>query len=332
MRIALLWLSMFGVLLALAPAVKGQPAASIDLEVIEQHMQVLLLQALLDPECPTLSANTDITVIDASIMYQYSPSKGLRPIRLLDPSIDGVLVPGEDGITTLATVTQGMSLETPLFPVPGPPYLPMRQILSLDGYRKAEGTVAVPSANNLTGIDRAEGFDEGAFNYFGIQTSEAPLVDVEMGISSQCTIKFGDDNKRWYAYHSINSKPWSRDPWPAGGIPPGTQVYMKAWVPADNQFSAYWSANNLSLYTSTYGAYGLRYDASHRQFVRRTTSMVLYGAGTSIGNVWSGIQIATPQNQHYWVPGDSHAPITTGGVSVTETNPYYNETVSIRNQ
>jgi hypothetical protein len=271
---------------------------------------------------------TEVTVIDAAIMYQYSREKGLRPIRLLQPDADGI-VHFSDGRAMLAPPESAIWARQRAWPDAGAglatSYSPYRRVTSLTGYRKVEGYIRQPGQQDFGGVDGREGYPEGAFNYFGL--SRAGIVDVEAGICSQWNA-MNQDPPYWYVYHSLNGNPWDRDGWPPGGLPPGTQSFMRMWVPADNQVSFYISAAGGGSYTQTYNVTGPRYDGTG-QALRRVTSMVVYGSAISRNNGWTNVSIATPSNLHLWRPSDTASAVSTEYVTVQEYNKYYNETVSI---
>jgi len=317
------------------PADLADAVARGDLAVIESHMKALYNHALQVLEGPAEREN--LTVIDAAIGYAYRADGGIRAIERVQPDENGV-VTFSDG-TQMITPRESregnaMAPSSALGGCPPPEYDPYRSVVSKGsqleyGYNKVQGYVTVPTAPNFTGVDFAEGYPEGAFNYFGVLVFGAN--DIETGICSQAnsTVR---DNKRWYIYHSISAPRmiWLRDGWPAGGIPPGGQVFMSMSIPADNQVVAHYSYGGGSSNYYTYNATGPRWDG-WGQCIRRNTSMVLRSAGNSVGNFWQNVgigkQFGTPWP---WYLSDTNYTIATNYVYVNVISAYDAEFVDIR--
>ena len=102
------------------------------------------------------------------------------------------------------------------------------------GYRKTEGYITIPTMTNLIGLDLP--LLEGAFNYFGLKVPD--VLDVEFGLFTKWCKR-----KRWYVFR--NYLKWTDKVtddskiWPPDGIPAGTKVFMRLWVPQDNQVKFY---------------------------------------------------------------------------------------------
>jgi len=114
---------------------------------------------------------TKVTVADGTIMYEYSDD-GLRPLPLA----------GDEAQGASAGAVEPSEPDGVLYPEGS--IKPVRKVVSKTGYFRAEGSVRLPGASELWGVDASEGYDEGAFNYFGVA---GPRNNVEIGV---CTRAF----------------------------------------------------------------------------------------------------------------------------------------------
>ena len=293
----------------------AQSTLSPELAWIQPHMEALFADALQEMAAQGIPEEaTDVVVIDAAIMYQYSRDKGVRPILLLEPDANGI-IHFSDGGTMLAPPESPYWAEPTMWPDEAGAlgseyveYLPYRRVTSLAGYSWVQGHIKVPEETELEGVDGVEGHAEGAFNYFGIK--RAGVFDVEMGLATQFNEAKGwHDNKTWRSFHSsLPGYQWDRD-WPLpDGLPPGTPVFLQMWVPADNQVAYYVSADGFGEYTHTYNLSGTKKDGSHGQACRRVTSMDVWGPAKSLNNQWSQVLIGTYSSRHPWAGSDTVLP------------------------
>jgi hypothetical protein len=305
-----------------------------DETAIVRHMLALYansLQEMREDGIP--EEGTEVTVIDAATMYELSSASGLRPITLYAPAVSGVV--GMDVTGGLLLEDAGVLLGSPGDGADGilseGAHKITRSVPSGAGNRKVEGTVRVPGEGEIWGVDFAEGKDEGAFAYFGLSSDPAGTFDMEVGV---CTRENAGrhDQKKWYAYHSGTGYPFAPDLWPSTGLPAGSSVFIRMWVPANKQIGGYLSANGLGSFTHTYNIPGVRYDGRYQHFRRNTTMVLETGGGMS--NVrWSEVRIYTPDvgGGHLWGISDTDVDgiINDPPVQVSGLQPYSAETVSI---
>ena len=98
------------------------------------HMQALYEDAIQDMLALGLDESvTEVRVIDAAILYQYSSTHGLRPISLLIPDERG-LVHFADGLT-MPVPAEGSEMPDTATSMPPGQYKPIRSVSSLTGYR-----------------------------------------------------------------------------------------------------------------------------------------------------------------------------------------------------
>ncbi len=309
-------------LVTLVPSVYANYANPKDTEAIEASLKSRLEASL--PYLEGADPNR-VTFVDTDLGYSYSPTEGLRKIDVYQV--------GPDNIVTLKDGTR--------VPVPSEPekgsssfqegelstqgdvgilatYEPYRRVKSNNGYRKVEGTIVIPSTSDLNGVD-ANG--EAAYNYLGLENTSS-------GRNAECGIYTGPQmNKGWRVFHNFNGS-WVADNWPSSPIPAGNSVFMRMYVPQDNQLAFYISYSGGSN-TFVYSCTGTKYDGSNQK-LRRVTSLLVNNTGSySKNNIWKSVSIATPSDMHLWTASDIYQVTTTSYVSVVETNKYYNETVNI---
>ncbi|TDA70446.1 MAG: hypothetical protein D9V47_01065 [Clostridia bacterium] len=202
-----------------------------------------------------------------------------------------------------------------------------RRVESNTGYRKVEGYITVPGSGDISGVDVAG--QEAAYNYFSMKVGS---LWAEYGIYTAPSPN-GLGGGKWEVFHNFGSSygGWQRDNWPSGGIPPGTQVFMRLYVPADNQIAFYISFGSQNT-TFTRNLPGTRYDGTGQAFRRLTTLLLNDPGGYSNNNKWRSVFIATPSDMHLWVPSDTawvgKYPDTTR-VSINTINQWYDEDISI---
>ncbi len=260
----------------------------------------------------------NVTIINTDLGYSYNEKEGLLKIDVY--KVDG------NGMVTLKTgqkvpVLQEKELDLSNDIGTLATYEPYRRVKSKNGYRKCEGYINLPTSSNLRGVDSS---GEAAYNYFGIENTS--------GVNDECGLFYasGIYNNKWWVYHNFNGT-WVADWKPTSGISPGTRVFMRLYVPQDNQLAfryEYSGGSETILYTSGCGS--TKFDASSSQKLRRLTTLLVNNTNSySRNNIWQNIYIATPANMHLWGTSDTSEHISTSYVSVTETNKYYNETVNI---
>jgi hypothetical protein len=302
-----------------------------DLAQIAAQMRAILQESIGHLEDPAERVN--VVLVDLLTGYEFSEQEGLRRVPLLSPDAEGMV-----------TLSDGTRVPVPPEPdyrasrrgwgivfvcnncIPSPPsdYAPHRRVKSNPGYRKAEGYVVLPSTSDFDGVDQQ---GEAAYNFFGLENTG---IDAEAGIFSGPS-----HNKTWYVFGNFyydGKRHWLEDGWPPGGIPAGTTVFMRMYVPQDNQlvlYVSYGSSSKTFLYTNVPGTK----ENGSGQRIRRPTSLILNSgaSGKLLNDQWHDVYIATSSDMHLWVPSDTQTPpTTTACVTVTETNPYYNEAISIQ--
>jgi len=272
-----------------------------------------------------------LTVVDVQIMYQYSPDKGLRTIKLIQPDVNGV-VTFSDGSQILLPTEQNYSepINDSLQTYTTPTYGPYRRVISNTGYSKAEGYISLPAQSDLAGIDDEDdegqstgNHSEGAFNYFGVKRDS--VFDCELGLARRT-----DTSGGWKVYHSYTGGGWDLDD--MGPINDGSNVFLRMYVARDDVVTVFTQWGIYPPYSHFYyNVYGAKVDGSGNQYMRRVTSMVLHSDGKSLNNNWSNVYIGVgfPGNQHLWGTSDTNTAESTTYVTATETNQYYNESVDI---
>jgi hypothetical protein len=197
-------------------------------------------------------------------------------------------------------------------------YSEFRRVRSYSGYRKTEGYITLPSSSDISGVDAS---GEAAYNYMGI----GGTINAEQGL-----VMGGLYGGVWRVYHNISGN-WVDDKWPTNGIPAGTKVFLREYVPQDNEIALYISYSGGSK-TFIYTAQGAKYDGTN-QDMRRVTSLLLNGNGYSKKNIWSNVYIANKSEMHLWGTADTKVgkdyTEKTTYVTTTNVDPYYNETINI---
>jgi len=134
---------------------------------------------------------------------------------------------------------------------------------------------------------------------------------------------------KWEVFHNFGE--WQRDGWPSGGIPAGTQVFMRLYVPADNKLAFYISFGTTNT-TFTRDLSGTKYNGTNQAFRRLTTLLLNSPGGYSKNNKWRSICIATHSDMHLWRPADTawvgKYPDATK-VVINTINQWYDEDISI---
>ncbi|HAG09316.1 MAG TPA: hypothetical protein DCK87_07150 [Desulfotomaculum sp.] len=259
----------------------------------------------------------NVTIINTDLGYSYNEKEGLMKIDVYKVDKNGmVTLKTGQKIPVLQEKELDLSYDSGILAT----YEPYRRVKSNNGYRKCEGYINLPSSSNLRGVDSS---GEAAYNYFGIENT--------YGVNDECGLFYasGTYNNKWWVYHNFNGN-WVWDMKPTGGISPGTRVFMRLYVPQDNQLAfryEYSGGSETILYTSGCGS--TKYNGANQKLRRLTTLLVNNTNSYSRDNIWQNIYIATPSNMHLWGTSDTSGVTTTNYVSVTETNRYYNETVNI---
>ncbi len=241
--------------------------------------------------------------IDPQKGYSYSGEKGLYK-----------LPPEQLGPKRLEAGVAGLDERS---------YSPFRRVISKPCRRKAEGYITLPSADDFEGVDVVDG--EGGYNYLGLMRVDE--MDFEAGLCS-----WAEDEKQWYVFYHYYGDPLKRavdhgELWPAGGIDPGTKVFLRLYVPEDDEVALHIKYGQTTE-TFTFPAQGAKKEGGNK--LRRVTSLIVQTeSGELLNNVWESVCIATTEEMHLWVPDDTEGTTTTNYVTVTETNPYYNETIDI---
>ncbi|HET6645615.1 MAG TPA: hypothetical protein VFG65_08980, partial [Fimbriimonadales bacterium] len=156
-----------------------------------------------------------------------------------------------------------------------------RLVRSKPGYRKVEGHV-FPGV--VTGVDRYPG--EAAYNYFGIKREDE--FDFEGGLVRDA------HSSNWFVYHALNGTVFP-DNWPQGGIPPGSDVFMRTYVPTPNRVFFYVSYSAPGGFGIETAAWDIAYDApgldpnGTNQRIRRNSSLIVDLTGSSGPNIWQGV-------------------------------------------
>jgi hypothetical protein len=191
-----------------------------------------------------------------------------------------------------------------------------RLVRSKPGYRKVEGHV-FPGV--VTGVDRYPG--EAAYNYFGIKREDE--FDFEGGLVRDA------HSSNWFVYHALNGTVFP-DNWPQGGIPPGSDVFMRIYVPTPNV--SYSAPGGFGIETA---AWDIAYDApgldpnGTNQRIRRNSSLIVDLTGSSGPNIWQGVLAGTPTELHLWRPPDTEFKGSTGGAKFVTYDPDNHESVTI---
>ena len=331
-----------------------------DIRAVAVHMQALLDRGLDDPEWPADIRREDIVVYDLTLLYSYSVKDGLKRLTSQpgidierdksseerDANADGTPANPLSGNNVPAFITTTITAKR---------YGPFRRVKSLDnGYTKVYAYITLPGSSELYGLDGVDAYgvqlNEGAFDYFRLTNGN---WDMECGLCTQHHMIDDDpdyrynDAGRWYVYRSHPSgqpRAWlSMHDRPTGGFAPGSTVFMKMWVPADDQVKTYYACSGYNNLGEIYYDWmtGPKVNGSGNRF-RRTTSMVFGGKAKSMNNVWSDIYIYnSSEGDHYWTSDDTIAAGAEngdafgGGVAANWVTPHdtvvrYNETVSIK--
>lgn len=314
-------LSAFVLMISLAFGLMGIGYAKPkdDLKAMEAKMKARLAQIIELLEDP--AEKVDVTLVDTLTGYTYSEIEGLKKPVPTRNNGDGTVTLANG--TTIRVSLESQSVQNGDVGILAT-YQPFRRVKSKDGYRKTEGYITLPASTDLDGISE---YGEAAYNYFGFENS-GTAKQGEVGLFTGPPV-FGWEPKQWYVYHNFTGTGWQEDYWPSGGISPGTQVFMRTYVPQDGTLVLYISYGSTSK-VFTYENVGTKYNGSNQK-LRRVTSLLLNDAGKTLNNVWSNMYIATPTDMHLWETADTYeAYSSSSNVSVTETNKYYNETVNIQ--
>ncbi|OPZ86042.1 MAG: hypothetical protein BWY76_01136 [bacterium ADurb.Bin429] len=315
-----------------------------DLAGIEAHLKRLYQIARQDQEVPATC--TEMTIVDAQLLYKYSPSKGVQPVELVIPDPDGRVIFSDGSEMQLPPPEPIIWRSQPGSATNGGfgPVLTqiIRKIESKNGYWKADGYVQLPSTANLSGVDGVDSDgrttdgggnprDEGAFNYLGIRTSSR---DAEFGLAYNKHTSYGG----WKFYRSIytTSLDWAIVDGNLGYVPAGSNVFLKAWTTGtDNnngQFHIYGTWDEGYLVEHYYNVPGFKADGAGQK-IRRMSTMVLWSSGKSIGNHWTNVYIADTTDRHHWTRNsDTDAAVEDPDDYVTCTTAHadYDETVNLQ--
>ncbi|HET6456400.1 MAG TPA: hypothetical protein VFI02_18500 [Armatimonadota bacterium] len=314
-----------------------------DTSAVLNHMQALLDRGLNDREWPVGMRRQDIVVWDLTLKCAYSEQTGL--VRLVaqpdDVSPEIGRVPREDVSVQGTKADLSTDSGTPPLTMSSPAtYGPYRLVKSLDnGYTKVYAYITLPGSSDLAGLDGVDSYgvacNEGAFNYFGLANGS---YDMECGLCTQHHMVDDpayNDAGRWYIYRSHNpggSPPWLNLHIPSGGFAPGSRVFMKMWVPADDEVKVYYACDGYSVGEIYYNwMTGPKANGSGNRF-RRVTSMIVGGTAKSMNNAWDDIYIHNSSGDHLWTSDDT-AQVAHGfanWVTPHDQVVRYDETVSIK--
>jgi len=304
---------------------------------ITSYMQTLYQNALEEMRAEGIpEEGTKVTVADGAILYEYSDD-GLRPLPLPTDEADGAS----------AAAVESADPDGVLWPE-GSVKL-VRRVASNEGYFRADGSVRLPGVNELWGVDGSEGYDEGAFNYFGVKR---PGNNIEVGVCTRAFLggyRQGQyyppryDEGRWFFYHSTAGYGGPTFPesfWPTGGLAPGTTVFLRI-VCNQDEVVGYAYAGGYGYYYDYVNATGMDPYGTDQELRRCTTMVLGGGTGGMINNRWSNVMIFArqpggPSYYHLWGPGDTYwlkgyspAAEPPECVSVLNAQPFYAETIWI---
>ena len=285
------------------------PQDSAELQRVEEHMKLTYAELLTHLEDP--AEREDMIYIDPQKGYSYSAEKGLYKLQPRPEQVGPKRL--EAGV---AALDEGG-------------YNPWRRVMSKPCRRKAEGYITLPSADDFEGVDVYPG--EAAYNYLGLMRVDE--MDFEAGLCS-----WGKDEKQWYVFYHYYGQQQRRDvdngeEWPAGGIAPGTKVFLRMYVPEDDKVALHIQYGQTTK-TFTFPAEGAKKEGGNK--LRRLTSLIVQTeSGKLLNNKWETVCIATAEEMHLWEPDDTlFGPKDTWihleqYVDTTDVDEYYNETIHI---
>lgn len=214
---------------------------------------------------------------------------------------------------------------------------PYRKLIAKAGYRKIEGYVALPSSANIS-IKASSG--DGAYNHVGGTGNKGSEVDAGVYYKAGQT-GFRPFMSTWDALSGQGS-------WTDGTlmIPLGTQVFLRFYIPSDNQVTLYVqytdSSGMIRSEQISKGVSGFPQNGSG-VYLKRVTSIAQPTPGNKgsyqLNVRWGGVTLFTTTASQLWTSTQTHlvcvepehgiedaSPYV---VAWTTTNPYYDEVVSV---
>ncbi|WP_347488914.1 hypothetical protein ABDB91_17275 [Desulfoscipio sp. XC116] len=192
------------------------------------------------------------------------------------------------------------------------------------GYRKIEATIHLPNSSDIT---IASG--QTLYNYVGMRKDTGATFDFEFGFGYDPGAGLGT---QFCLYRSIVPGIFQYETFRAN---PGTK-YRLLIASENGTIKCYvYDSKNAEVFQKNY-IVANALNSGSGQVVRRMSTLIVPTGGSAVGrnNRWSNTLVATSTTNNYATSSNCNqenitSPPDQPWISVTPTNPYYNETVNL---
>lgn len=217
-------------------------------------------------------------------------------------------------------------------------YTAFRRVVSSSGYRKINAQITLPAS--VSGLSDSTG--EAAYNYLGFSNSSnldsGPSLNAEFGLYTDCTT--AQNCGKWLIYRRFGGAQIGQQP---SGTPaifnPSTQLTIRLFVSSEvNPQTGATEPSAVFQYNVTGGAVqtikyfnvpNLTTNASNL-YLRRVSSLLLNKVGSTKA-FWRTVSISTATTTSPFTASLAAGVTTTSNVTVTNSAPYTDEDLLLKN-